>query len=264
MAKLILLLAILSFYAKAEPELVEIWFLSEKKTAINTNIFPIRTIATTVQVPDNIPCTPYGDGCFHPQYGYYEKKSGKVKADHSKLEENKPNPISNEHLSNLNSDLIKCDKDNHFDFFCGKAKPIPKNQKKNYKLEVWVDISSSLKGIDYSEDGQCNRGSFVKRLRNQCGNKVKFSVFDTGIRELSQASIACEHVGLNDTDRIIKWIDANESKRLVIITDISEYKMKLADYLSTINSKIRGEIPRAELVSSELLAQVDRLKNYCR
>lgn len=261
-----LLLALISFNLLAEPEYVEIWFLSESKTAINLDLFPVRTIATTAQVPPGTPCTPYGDGCFHPQYGYFEKDSGN-KGDLAALEDKKPkSDVKADSISNMNTDLVNCDRNYYFDMFCGKAKPEMKVREKQKltKLEVWLDTSSSFRLIDPTKDGQCYRGSLMKRLRDQCGGNVSFSVFDTGKREVSQASVACDSVGLNDTDRIIRWIDNNESKTLIVVTDIHEYNMKLADYLETINAKIRGEIPRAEFVSGDLLSQVDRLKKLCR
>ncbi len=256
-----------SLAAMAEPEYVEIWFLSEKRTTYNLDLMPVRALAkVSLYVPENIPCTPFGDGCFHPQYGYFDKETRKTFGSHDELEDNKkPSNVDSKTISNMNTDLINCDRGYHFDMFCGKAKPVKREIQKFNKLEIWVDTSSSFRGIDPArEDGTCYRKSFVDRLRRRCNGQAKISAFDTSKKEVGSTDTLCTTVGTNSTDRIIKWIDESEAKTLILITDIHEYNMKLADYLDQVNHKIRGEIPRKEIISSDLNGEVDRIARYCK
>ncbi len=248
----------------AEPDHVEVWFLSGKRLSfqIPYEIYPTRTIARVAQSNPRDECVPYGDGCFHPQLGYIDKESGDTKADHNNLEENKAQKVNDKHLSNLQSDLIKCDRGYYFDMFCGKAQAAKSRKKTG--LHVLVDISSSFRGIDFSEGGECNRKSFLTRLRTTCNGNITVYAFDTSIKEIMDYSEACKTFGSNNTDRIIKWIKESEAKNLVLITDISEFNYRLGDYLTSIGAKIKGEIPRKELIATDLLAKIDDVSKFCK
>lgn len=249
----------------AEPQYIEIWFLSEKKTASlphNFQIIDINQSRSIAQAPEGTECIPYGEGCFHPQYGYYEKGSGKVKASHDDHSENKPQKaIENKQLSNIDVDLINCDKNYYFDMFCGKAKPNTKS--KPAKLEVWVDTSASFRPIDDNNNGECHRRSLVRRLQTRCSGALKVATFDTAKQVTMDYSNVCNSRGSNNTDRLIQWIEASRAKKLIVITDISEYNQKLGDYLDEVGAKIKGEVPRKELIASDLVGEVNRLQKYC-
>lgn len=72
----------------------------------------------------------------------------------------------------------------------------------------------------------------------------------------------CSNIGLNDVKRMIDWIERSSAKRLVIITDISEYTKEFSDYIESKHGKFKGE--KDPLVASQLLDLVDDLSRSCR
>jgi hypothetical protein len=232
----------LSTNAWALPDKVEIWFLSEPKVGailklINKKMPPLLYSENTM---DN--CIPMGDKCFHPQYGLIDKKD--ILSDYKppKIEApSEPKILGvDEDITYKagNPSLIKCDKNNYFDLFCGKAK----TESGPVVYEIFVDTSTSMRRMDLTNDpDQCLRRSVLQQISEQCGaSKVSVSVFDSGIKTLSDTRTACINYGSNDGKRMIEWIKNSTAKKLLIITDIEELSVEVKDFLDSVGAKILG------------------------
>lgn len=247
--------------AMAAPGTLEVWFLSAHKKAeiqkmMNERPYVLRPMTAELQ------CQEMGDLCFDPQYGLYKKDDAGLAVDASKADKESGKAPSIPAAKSVERELIDCDPNNYFDIFCGKAK---KEVKANYKLDLWIDVSSSMREMDFSDkDGGCFRKSMLNRLDSTCGfnQKVNVMMFDTTIKQAGSMDSVCANIGLNDTKRMIDWIERSDAKRLVIITDISEFTKEFADYIESKHGKFKGE--KDPLVASQLLDLVDDLSKTCR
>ena len=164
--------------------------------------------------------------------------------------------------NSVDRELINCDPKNYFDIFCGKAR---KEAQANYKLDLWIDTSSSMREMDFSDkEGGCYRKSLMKRLDESCpfNQKVNVMMYDTSIKQAGSIDSLCNNQGLNDSKRLIDWIERSDAKKLVIITDIYELNVAFADYIESKNGKIRGD--KDPIVAAQLLDMVDDLARSCR
>jgi len=257
--------------AWATPKHVEFWFLkapSNKAVWLEQLLAPIgQFINLKTAQADDQKCIPVEGGCFHPQYGLIKDVPG----DSAEAKPEKTEPIKDirvKSLSNLEEEELECDKGNNFDVFCGKGKLKGKSKEKyrgsSAKLEVWVDISSSFTSIDYSRDPEgCFRRKFIGALRSKCASgSLKVSIYDTSIKEMGDMTSLCTNSGENDIDRLIRWINASDSKSLIVITDISEYNTKLAEYMSSIGAVMRG-LDSKDFVPEDMLSETARLSSLC-
>jgi hypothetical protein len=245
--------------ALAVPLVIEVWFLSAHKKAevqqmINERPYTLRPLTAELQ------CQEMGDFCFDPQYGLYKKDdlSADVNVEKASLDKAPAIPPAQA----LDRDLINCDSKNYFDIFCGKAK---KEAAANTKLDLWIDTSSSMREMDYTDkEGGCFRKSMMTRLDKVCGfnQKVNVMMFDTSIKQASSIDSLCNNQGLNDPKRMMDWIERSDAKKLVIITDIYEFSKDFADYIESKHGKFRGD--KDPLVASQLLDMVDDLAKSCR
>jgi hypothetical protein len=245
--------------ALAAPQNIEVWFLSAHKKAevqrmINEKPFVLKSLTAELQ------CQEMGDFCFDPQYGLYKKDDANFEVDTSKAIKEKTPEIPAAH--SIDRDLINCDPKNYFDIFCGKAR---KEAKANFKLDIWIDTSSSMREMDYSDkEGGCFRKSMMKRLDETCAfnKKVNVMMFDTSIKQAGSIDSLCTNRGLNDAKRMIDWIERSDAKKLVIITDIYEFNKDFADYIESKNGKFRGD--KDPIIAAQLLDMVDDLAKSCR
>ena len=250
-----------SIYALATPKDVEVWFITmepdSKNSVLLKMINPEIKNSKKYALKD---CIPMGDGCFHPQDGYIEDESKKKKVVDEVVNDRDLNPKT---INSTDIDLIKCDKDNYFDIFCGKAQKI--NSPSGAAFEIWIDISASLKQYDFSKEaGLCKRRIFIEKIINGCSrDKVSISVFNTSIKEIGSLDSVCDTYGMNDTDRLIGWIENSNSKKLIIITDIDEYNLKFSNYLNSIHAKIMGDQP-AGFTGKDLEEASKEVISYCK
>ena len=250
-----LVLAILFLSSSfALPKSVEFIFLASKKESKQT--MSVKEFRKIAQADD---CVPMGDGCFHPQHGFIEKKpSAKIilEGDESSvLDDDKKLKT----INSAESDMVDCKEEKFFDIFCGKAKS---RKKKPVDFELWIDTSSSMRQVDFSlEEDSCFRKSFVTRLKESC--EVDVSTFDTSIKSLGGLNNLCLNYGLNDQKRLIDWIQRSEAKRLIIITDIDEASMELKDFLFKIGADIRGA-DLGDFDGDKLLKHVSKLSKDCK
>ncbi len=238
----------------ALPKSVEFIFLSPKKTksTFHSNI-EYKSIA--INEDD---CVPMGEGCFHPQHGFIEKKpTAKIikEGDTSSVLDKKKDLKT---INSAEADMIDCKEEKYFDIFCGKAKKINNSTS---DLEIWIDTSSSMRRVDFSlEKDECYRKSFVKRLKDEC--EADFSTFDTSIKSLGGLNNLCLNYGLNDQKRLMDWIDRSEAKKLIIITDIDEASMELRDYLFKIGAEIKGA-DLGDFDGEKLLNHIEKISKSC-
>lgn len=253
-------LLLFSLTAIAAPKEVEVWFLSNAKTAqleelLNRPHLKFRSPTAELQ------CEPMGDYCFDPQYGLYKKDD----AGFEVVETNKLNKKDGPGIpsgKSVERDLINCDPKNYFDVFCGKAR---KETQAQANLDLWIDTSSSMREFDYSDkEGGCFRKSLVKRLDDSCGFNQKMNVmmFDTSIKEAGSMDQLCNNQGLNDYKRLMDWIERSNAKKLIVITDIYEFHKEFADFIEGLNGKFRGD--KDPLTAKQMLDLVDQLAKSCK
>ncbi len=245
--------------AFSAPQHLEVWFISAHKKAelqqmIIQRPYVLRSMTAELQ------CQEMGDFCFDPQYGLYKKDDANLDVDAGKVVQDNAPTIPP--AKAVERDLINCDKNNFFDIFCGKAK---KEAVANYKLDLWIDTSSSMREMDFSDkEGGCFRKSLVKRLDDSCGfnQKVNVMMFDTSIKQAGSMDSLCNNQGLNDHKKLMDWIERSDAKKLIIITDIYEFSKDFADYVESKHGKFRGD--KDPIVAAQLLDMVDDLEKSCR
>jgi len=227
--------------AVANPQRVEIWFLSPPLAAKLNDVATRANLLAQTQL-QNFTCVPMGEGCFHPQYGYTDKFGvGIIRPFEEKdfsdvaLAEEEG---SFKTIGSFEKSGIECDKSNYFDIYCGKAF----DDDYETKVEIWVDTSSGLSSVDYSRDSDyCFRRSFVSRVVGQCQkNLVSVSTFDSSLKQMGALSSLCVSHGISDQDRLISWIKNSKIRYLLIITDIGEYTAKMDSFLKEIGAYVRG------------------------
>jgi hypothetical protein len=255
------LFLLLSFTSSlfAAPRELEVWFLSANKKAELEQLIRHRPFVMLARTAE-LQCQEMGDFCFDPQYGLYKKDDAGAEVDVSRVDTAKTPEIPV--AKSVERDLIDCDPKNYFDVFCGKAK---KAMQANYKLDIWIDTSSSMREMDFSDkEGGCFRKSMMKRLDESCGfnEKVNVMMFDTGLKQAGSMDALCNNQGLNDMKRLMDWIEHSDAKKLVVITDIYEFHKDFSDFVEKKNGKFRGD--KDVMVASQLLDMVDGLARSCR
>jgi len=248
----------------AEPLKISVIFLSEQKVSFNflknNEQFKLLAInATNLDEEKN--CVPMGDGCFNPQKGYIEKKvDSKKNREETKIYlEKKKFKLKTFNSRDVN--MIDCEKGNFFDIFCGKAGKDSKVVQS--KLEVFVDISSSMKHVDSeNKPGFCERRYFVSELRAKC-KSVSFYGFDTRLMPSNSDDNFCLNYGLNNRKKAVKWIKKSKAKYLLIITDLEEYQQEFREYLDKVGAKLYG-LGVSDFKASQLKSLIpDITKQYC-
>jgi hypothetical protein len=246
--------------AFAAPQSIEVWFLSAHKKAevlksIHDRPYVLRPMTAELQ------CQEMGDFCFDPQYGLYKKDDASPEVSATKVSSDKGPSIPP--AKSVERDMIDCDPTNYFDIFCGKARKEAAGGVA--KLDLWIDTSSSMREMDFSDkEGGCFRKSLMKRLDQSCGfnRKVNVMMYDTSIKQAGSMDSLCNNQGLNDSKRLIDWIERSEAKKLVIITDIYEFNTDFANYIDSKHGKFRGD--KDPMVASQLIDMVDDLERSCR
>jgi hypothetical protein len=245
----------------ATPEKISVFFLSEQQAAsllewIDWKEKP-KTYALTTE--SLFECVPMGDGCFHPQLGYQEKKPAVLKKLPETAESDSME-LKTFHSESVN--LVECREGEYFDIFCGQAKK--QLEGRSTDLEIWFDVSASMRKVDYSrESDSCHRRSFALAMEQQCSKKPLFAVFNTSLKEIMDFSQICNPVGSNSQLRMIDWIKASRTKHLVLITDIEEYSGAFRDFLTAENSTIYG-IDEGNFGVEKLMQMKDTLKESCK
>ena len=200
-------------------------------------------------------CVPMGDGCFHPQLGFIEK--AEIEKSKPRLAEDKKLELKT--FNATETSLVNCDKNNYFDIFCGKerANAAPS------EIEIWFDISSSLKTVDYNRDpDQCARRTFMEKVTLSCKSKVNVSVYNTSIKQVGDHSGVCMAYGTNDQARLLRWMKDSKAKHLLVVTDIDEMSTEMRDFLEKNGAKLTGDGVKA-FTSNDLIDYASVFTKMC-
>jgi hypothetical protein len=229
--------------------------LIEKNKTMNS----ISLMALDDQINER--CIPMGEGCFHPQLGYIDKKLNDVKSDSSKKEAPKDPGLQLKTFNAVETSMINCDHGNYFDIYCGKEKAntIPADN-----IEIWFDISSSLRTVDYNKDpNHCNRRTFMTKVMEGCKDKVRVSVYNTALKEMGDFSSVCMAYGTNDDAKLLQWMKNSSAKTLLIVTDIDQISRSMRDFLEERGAKIIGDGVKA-FSSTDLINYANDLIKTCK
>lgn len=243
----------------ATPKKIYVYFLSPVKTSYfpaTIDFLWSKKIAQNNSEDDFMKnCQPMGDGCFHPQLGFITKKNDANEPTLLKPEENLKT------FNAVETSVVDCKKDYHFDIFCGKAK---EENIWNGELEVWFDVSSSLREVDFSSDKEtCQRRSFFEKLQKQCGKSLRVATYNTAIKELGDYSNICMSYGTNDEKKLMEWIKASQANKLVLITDIDELSRPFQDFLSSEGATFVGDGVKS-YTAKNLVDDVGEFAKICR
>lgn len=253
-------LCLLPFAANATPQRIEMIFLSPEKVSMILELldkYQIMKQSAHYAQNDLQNCVPMGDGCFHPQYGYIEKAKEKAAADPQVLEDKK---FELKTFNAIETSLINCDKNNYFDIYCGKAGADAAPS----QTEIWFDVSSSLRSVDYSKDpDQCARRSFYEKVQAACKGKVSASIYNTSIKQVGDNSSVCLSYGTNDEKRLLQWLKDSKAKHILLVTDIDEMSAEMRDFLDRNSAKMTGDGVKA-FTSKDLVDYAKEFSKMCR
>jgi hypothetical protein len=275
----ILLGTIILFFsvsAIATPKKIEMIFMAQGKITQLIQMLDnkdsemvLKKIAQDQTYQDN--CVPMGDGCFHPQYGYLDRKpvvtspppatdtTPKVELGAQGVSDAKTPDFQLKTFNATETSLVNCEKGNYFDIFCGKAKA----QGKPAEVEIWFDVSSSMRAIDYNKDpNYCNRRSFLTKVMEGCKDKVSAYIYNTSLKQLGDSASACLSYGGNDEDKLMQWIKDSQAKTLLIVTDLDEMSKGMRDFMDREGAKLIGEMK--PFTSTDLPGYAKEFsKQYC-
>jgi hypothetical protein len=264
--KIICLITLLfGLNAFALPKRVEVWFLSIDRTSWLNNLNK-STVGRKI-AQRSLQCQVMGEYCFDPQVGLYkrgEEQEAQSSIDMAEIEKSNSYDFLEPHKGHERN-LIECDENsNFFDIFCGKARKKISQGKTN--LEVWVDVSSTMKQVDF--DGfnrECKRQRFLKNLSKTCplNQKMKIYYFEEFRKEAGTLDRVCLSGGLNNMKRIIEDVNNSKADNVIIITDIFEAEDK---FISAIENTGRGIIKglKEPIYAADLKGELQRVGKLCK
>ena len=259
----ILSLCLIPVVAFATPQKIEMIFLSPLKVSmILEQLDKMNTTKMSKKIAqaDMEHCVPMGDGCFHPQYGYMEKRPEKKPDAKEIAERNEEKAVELKNFNALETNMINCDKNNYFDIFCGKERASAPPA----EIEIWFDVSSSLKTVDYNKDpDHCARRTFVEKVQLTCKSKVNISVYNTSIKQSGENSSVCMSYGTNDQARLLRWMKDSKAKHLLIVTDIDEMSAEMRSFLESNGAKMTGDGVKA-FTANDLIDYAGEFTKMCR
>lgn len=264
-----LIVFVFSNVVLARPKSVEVWFLKEPLPyqVINRLESTKFLFSKKIAMNSDFKCVPMGDGCFHPQLGFIDKNpldaEKEIKDEITKKKVEKELKLKT--FNNEDNSVVECDRNHGFDIFCGQAKEKEKKAVRvEEQLEVWVDVSTSLKNIDYSkDDSDCYRRQFITKLKRECRqNKIHINIFNTVLKELGSLDTLCINHGTNNAKRLIDWVEGSNSEKLIIITDVSEMNFELTDYLDKISAKVKGA-DSVDFLAKDLSSKIPEITPFC-
>lgn len=251
-----LLLFLFSQALWATPDELEVWFVTPPASTLRLDL--LRPTLSRTHLVAAASCEQVGDFCLDAKTGALLPRLSPPVEEPEAIEiPYQPLPQLPT-ASSLDRNLVNCEQTNAFDIFCGKAKPEATAQKLS-ELEIWMDISSSMRSVDGTEE--CYRKKFLQGLFALCEkSKPKIQGFDVEIREIGIAE-SCTNRGLNDAKKMMKWIEESKAKKLIVITDVYEFQSEFAAFLSEKNAKIKGDSGHFPAV--QLLDHLTALAKWC-
>lgn len=240
----------------AAPEELEVWFVTPPSSTLRLDLLrPALDYRLLLAAAE---CEQVGDFCLNAKTGTLTPRFAPppIEADPIDLPYQALPQLPS--ASSLDRQLVNCEQGFTFDIFCGKAKSEEKISALS-KLEIWVDISSSMRSVDGSDE--CYRRKFLDALMGLCGkSKPKLMGFDVEIRDISVGE-SCINRGLNDAKKMMNWIEESKAKKLIVITDVYEFQSEFAAFLSHKNAKIKGD--RGHFPSVQLMDHITSLAKWC-
>lgn len=269
MKKLLILLFLISNVASAKPASFEVWFLSIDKQSVYRHFEPANSFKTSRAIAsnDHLQCQPMGEYCFDPQVGLY-KKDDKVSAKDSTVDQSIVDKSEQYDFlptgDSVNRNLINCSKSNNFDIFCGKSRK--KAAAENIKLEVWIDVSTTMKQVDFNGfNHKCNRELFLEQMSESCpmNQNMKVYYFNEVRKEAGSFDRACISNGLNNMKRLLDDIKKIDRKRnLIVVTDIFEASAEFISNIEKLGGSVRGV--DEPIYAKNLLSEMKRIKTLCK
>lgn len=266
MKTLCFLFSLLSCSVWADAGQITVYFLSRpdvKGAILDLDIdskprFTFSKLAQANLKEEDYKCEPFGDGCFHPQLGYIEDQEKVMKAIERKQAEVEVNTINADEVN-----LINCEKEYYFDMYCGQAQKEKGKKQAPSDFELWVDTSSSMRQVDFSEDqAYCERRRLVAKLKESCKGKVDVATFDTSKKSLGMLENTCINRGTNDGARLVKWLKQTDARKVVIITDVDEYQGEFREYLDLVGATIIG-IGVEPFYATDLFSKLSKFEAFC-
>lgn len=240
----------------ATPDELEVWFVTPPGNTLRMDL--LRPVLPRTQLLASTSCEQVGDFCLDSKTGALMPRLSPPVQQEEAIEIPYQPLLQLPSASSLDRQLVNCEQGNAFDIFCGKAQA-EAVQTKRSELEIWMDISSSMRSVDGTEE--CHRKKFLQGLMGLCEkSKPKIMGFDVEIREIG-ISESCINRGLNDAKKMMKWIEESKAKKLIVITDVYEYQSEFAAFLSQKNAKIKGDTGFFPAV--QLLDHLTTLAKWC-
>jgi len=259
---LTILSLIISASSFAKPKHIELWFLSIDRSGFLREIIPA---GPATQMVAALQCQKMGEYCFDPQVGLYKPGGERgQEIEMSKVEDKNSYDFIAPH-EGADRGMIECDENpGFFDIFCGKSKK--KKLAGKTKLEVWVDVSSTMKQVDFMGfDKECRREMFLRSLAKTCplNEKMKVYSFEETRKEVGAFDRVCLSGGLNKMSNIIRDLKASTAGSVIIITDIFEAEEKFIDAIESMgNSVIRGL--KKPMYSVDLKQRLQSVRKLCK
>lgn len=266
-----LLFILVSALAWSTPKSIEVWFLSIDKTGFIESILDEKILAPFV-TQSSLQCQQMGDYCFDPQVGLYKKDNNQNEnsaetihtVDSSELEKNNKYEFLAPHRG-VEREMIECDENsNFFDIFCGKDQK--RKVQNNSKFEIWVDVSSTMKQVDFDGfEKQCHRERFLKSLSNSCKTfgGVNIFFFEEFRKQAGMLDRVCMSSGLNEMKNIIRDLKQSKADHVLIITDIFEAQESFIDAIENLGvSSFKGL--KTPFYAINMKENLKRLEKFCR
>jgi len=256
--KAILLLSVfLCTDSWSKPKNLQVWFLSPE---VQTSVFKSKIKWGPLLSQSPRQCHKMGEFCFDPQYGLY-KEGNDNQRDYVEYKEVITKDKNLESAKLLERKKVDCAKGSFFDIYCGQQKKIV--QKNKSKLELWFDISSTMRHVDPSAGGKCHREIFLDGLLSYCDStKVRVNVFTERIKRIDMRSRVCDHSGLNSSENILKRIKSTFIENLIIITDVHENDGRFITALKVLGAEIRGR--DKPMYPSEMQREIKTMAMFCK
>lgn len=247
----------------AMPKHFEVWFLSNDTSAFLESIL-YKTKFSKLTAQNNLQCQQMGEFCFDPQVGLYKpgEKGSSEQVDYSiteTMEEYNELPTA----KSIDREIIDCEKGMLFDMFCGKAK---EQNSANIKLQIWVDISSTMRQVDGAlPSDMCGRQRFITAIDNKCplGQKLDVHVFTESKKQIDTLDRVCLNYGLNEVDRLMQQIEESNVEHLIVITDIFEASQRFISFIE--NSSVGSHRGVSSPFSTKDMLKVQKkIISYCQ
>ena len=237
--KLILLLSIfLSANSFALPETIEFWFISRARYGFLENFPPtLVKVAQVRRIYEG--CQSWGEGCYDMEVEKLQNRQSDLKVNDYMIKRQKRLQDALNIFKPDKTHVSDCESEVGSSKFCGDRLPA----RVDTDIEIWIDTSSSMNEIDpRTVDGGCLRKKFIKMVMASCGGKIPImGVFNKSLREMGAYTDVCRSYGENDLSFLTKWIQGSKSKHLVVVTDYTQMKLQLKNFIDRAGAKVRGD-----------------------